>query len=288
MLSRSIFAIITILALATLACAVTVDLPVDEIRTSALQTTPVQVSIPTSGIANLTLEFGAGELKVQPGGGSALVDGVATYNVARLEPKITVAGGNVKVSTGNLNVNGFPSIRAKDFKNEWDLKLGDQPMNLMLNSGAYQGRLELGGLSLHSLEVNDGAADVSLNFSQPNRIAMEWLNYATGASHVTLTGLANANFSQMSFRSGMGEYTLDFSGSLQRDGLVNIESGASSVKVIVPVGVNAVVQYEGAMAGVELGGAWHRTTSGKYNLQGSGPTLTIIVKLGAGSLTLEN
>jgi hypothetical protein len=74
-------------------------------------------------------------------------------------------------------------------------------MHLVINGGAYQGRIELGGLSLLSLEVNDGASDVKLEFSEPNGVVMDTLKYSTGASNVELSGLANANFKSMVFRA---------------------------------------------------------------------------------------
>ena len=42
-----------------------------------------------------------------------------------------------------------------------------------------------------------------------------------------------------------GDYTLDFSGELQRDAVVNIESGISRVVVIVPREMNAKVYFKG-------------------------------------------
>ena len=54
-----------------------------------------------------------------------------------------------------------------------------------------------------------------------------------------MTGLANANFSTMIFSSGAGDYTLDFSGDLQRDATVTITTGLSNLKLVVPKGVAA-------------------------------------------------
>ena len=66
-----------------------------------------------------------------------------------------------------------------------------------------------------------------MKFPKLNRVEMDSLYYQTGASNVHLSDLANANFASMVFRSGAGNYTLDFSGELQRDAEVKIESGIS-------------------------------------------------------------
>ncbi len=288
MRSLSIVAMIFFLALASMACAISVNVPVQDFRTGPTQTLPINIDAPASDTANLTLDFGAGELTLTPGAASGLVVGVATYNIEQLKPEITVNGSDIRLSTGNLEVRGFPSIRTDNFKNTWELQLSSQPVNLKLNAGAYQGKLELGGLSLRNLEINDGAADVDLSFSQPNQVAMDNLLYTTGASDVRLLGLANANFSQLTFRSGAGNYTLDFSGSLQRDANVLIESGLSQVTVIVPAGVQAQVSLDGGLSNIELHDAWERLGSNNFALKGSGPRLLISIKMGAGNLVFRN
>ena len=53
-------------------------------------------------------------------------------------------------------------------------------MELLINAGAYSGRLELGGLSLERLEINDGASDVRVEFSQANHTEMSLFRYTTG------------------------------------------------------------------------------------------------------------
>jgi hypothetical protein len=115
---------------------------------------------------------------------------------------------------------------------------------------------------------------------------MSSLIYTTGASEVTLKGLANANTTEMTLRSGAGKYTLDFSGELRSDMDVNIESGVSSVTVIIPVGLNAQVITEGSMMTVSTSGSWQQSGD-TYRLTGDGNTITIHVKMGAGNLKLE-
>ena len=115
---------------------------------------------------------------------------------------------------------------------------------------------------------------------------MDTLRYDTGASQATLTGLANANFQDMDFRSGAGDYRLDFSGDLQQDADVSIKSGLSSIVIIVPEGTPATVHFEGGLVNVERSGSW-RMSGGLYTLSGEGPELTITVEMGAGNLELR-
>lgn len=275
------------LALASLACGISVQIPVDQIATGPTQTEAIDIPAPDASPVSLTLAFGAGKLEVEPGMGDALVTGEATYNVPEFKPKVTVDGGAVRLETGDLEIKGIPKF-GDSIKNQWDLQLGDMLIDLLVQAGAYEGDLELGGLSLNSLEINDGAANVRVKFSEPNRVKMETLRYSTGASNVRLVGLANANFDSMIFRSGAGDYTLDFSGELQRDMTVTVESGISQVVIVVPEGTSAKVNFSGGMTSVNTKGQWQKSNGAFVLGSGSGPTITITVDMGAGNLELRS
>lgn len=280
-MSIKIISAILVLAIASMACGFDVDLP-ERITPGAEVQESISVTGSGSGETRLTLSFGAGSLNLSPGAQN-LVEGTAVYNVPTLKPEIIRGEGSIEIKQGSLkNVVNF-----NDIKNQWDLKLGNAPIDLNINAGAYQGNYELGGLSLTSLTVKDGAAQVNLSFSKPNLARMSVLRYETGASNVTLSGLANANFSTLIFSGGAGDYKLEFSGELTENGTVNISAGAGSVQLIIPKGVNAKVTVESALATINLSSNWSQNGN-DYAQSGEGPTLTIIVKMAAGNLTITD
>lgn len=272
---------ILILALASLACGFNVNLP-DRPKAGPEVTESITVADPKSDETRLTVSFGAGKLTLSPGAKS-LVDGTATYNFTDLKPEIEKNGSDIEIKQGDLK--NFPPI--DEIKNEWDLKLGDMPMDLTLKAGAYEGNLELGGLALKNLTVKDGAANTDLSFSEPNQTVMSMLRYETGASNVKLTGLANANFSTLTFSAGAGNYTLDFSGKLQRDAVVTVNAGFGDLSLVVPKDVNAIVTVEGAALNVNHSSGWAQNGQ-KYIQKGSGSTLTVLVKMSAGNLVITD
>jgi hypothetical protein len=278
---RKLMIFVAILALASMACGFGVNVP-ERAKPGPEVTEDILIPYPKEEDARLTLSFGAGELSLTPGADD-MVDGTATYNYERVKPVIVIDGGDVNIKMGETNLNFLPSYN--DLKNEWDLKLGGQPMDLTIESGAYTGQFEFGGLALTSLTIKDGAADVELAFSEPNQTDMSIFSYATGASNVTLKGLANANFSLFDFSAGAGDYTLDFSGELQRDASIKVEVGLSNVIIIVPDGVDAIVTVESGASNVSAGSGWSRSGN-VYKQAGEGPTLTFVVEMGAGNLTL--
>lgn len=276
-----IISAILVLALASMACGFSFDLP-EQVKAGPEVKESIAVTDPQSDETRLSLSFGAGDLKLSPGAKN-LVEGTVIYNVEDLKPEVIEDGAEITIKQGN-----FESLPPFDgMKNQWDLRLGDSPMDLVIEAGAYTGDFELGGLALNNLTVNDGAADVSLSFSEPNLVEMDEFTYTTGASDVTLEGLANANFERFIFNSGAGDYTLDFSGELQRDATVSIDSGLSDLRLVIPSGVNAVVTIDSALVDINIGEGWSQRGN-TYTQSGDGPTLTIIINMGAGEITITD
>ena len=145
----------------------------------------------------------------------------------------------------------------------------------------------MGGLALKNLKINDGASDVNISFSEPNLVEMSEFSYTTGASDVKMAGLANANFKTFVFNGGAGDYTLDFSGELQQDATVSIDSGFSDLTIIVPTGVDAVITIDSALADINFGDGWSQSGS-VYKQKGEGPTLTIVINIGAGNISVRD
>ncbi|HJS19623.1 MAG TPA: toast rack family protein [Anaerolineales bacterium] len=274
-----IISAILVLALASMACGFSFNIPdVPEAGPDVEES--ITVEDPGSDETRLSISFGAGELKISPGAEN-LVDGTAIYNVEDFKPEVVENGSSIEIKQGNLQ--SLPPLQ--DLKNEWVLKLGSAPMDLVISAGAYEGTMELGGLALKSLEVNDGASNVDLSFSEPNPIEMSILRYSTGASDVKLSGLANANFSTLRFSGGAGNYVLDFSGELQQDAVVTIDSGFGNVSLIVPQDVNAKVTVEGAAININHDSNWSQNGD-DYTQDGEGPSLTFVVKMAAGNLLI--
>jgi hypothetical protein len=280
---RKLLPVLLILALGLTACGFYVSLP---ITLTPGPTVVEQINIPlpanTSQTVDLSLAFGAGKLMVHPGA-STLVSGTATYNIADFKPTMTTNGTTVRIEQGNWRLNGIPDF--SNIKNDWDLSLGSQPLNLSIEAGAYHADYQLGGLALTNLTVKDGASDVKMNFASANLTEMSLLSYETGASNVSLTGLGNANFASLTFKSGAGNFSLDFAGGLKRNGSVNLETGVSNTTLIIPSGIPVQLTVDGGLANVSYGSSWSKNGS-LYTQTGSGPQLTVVVHIGAGNLTL--
>jgi hypothetical protein len=117
--------------------------------------------------ANVTLEMAAGELDLR-GGAKELIEGRFEFNVPEWEPKVeTSRNGShavIKISQPHeAHLGGNRRYR-------WDLQFNnDVLLDLSVNCGAGQARLNLGDLSLRSVQTHMGAGQVDLDLrGKPN------------------------------------------------------------------------------------------------------------------------
>ena len=146
-------------------------------------------------------------------------------------------------------------------------------------------RQHLGGVPITQLKIQDGASKGTVTFDTPNPVRMSTFSYKTGASSINLTGLGNANFEDMIFEGGTGNYELDFSGALQDDANVRITAGLSNMRITVPAGTPCKVTVTGGLSNISPRGTW-TISNNVYEQTGTGPLLTINIEMGLGNLDL--
>ena len=283
MLKKNILVVLCILIFMSLACST--NLPVIEIQPEDTQ--KMNISVDPSGTnaatTNISVAMGAGKLNIQSGT-EKLVEGTITYNVPQWEPVLQQTSESVQLKQAVEEFN-FTKLPVGEYLNEWDLMLGSYPITFELQAGAYDGTLDFSGIPITNLSISDGASSAEVLFSTPNPVQMENFSYKTGASNVSLRGLSNANFDYMTFVGGAGNFTLDFSGTLQHEANVDIESGVSSVEIRIPEGINCKIIISGDLIDTSVKGSWV-VENDTYRTENEGPLLTIHVQTNIGSLTL--
>ncbi len=271
-----------LLMAASMACSFTVNLP--EASVGPTQTFSIQEPLPADAeVVKLSIEMGAGELEIE-GNSEFLVEGEIQYNIQEWKPEVIRDENSLLIRQGQKENLRIPT---GEVVNRWQLKLGDTPLDLDIAAGAYKGTLNLSGVPLTRLNIQDGASQAEVRFEEPNPVKMESLRYRTGASEISLYGLGYASPAFLNFEGGAGSYTLDFSGTLQQDIIANISSGVSNVKIIIPPGTPARVVIDGALNNVQPRGTW-RIANNVYETDGEGPEIEITVNMGVGNLELVN
>jgi hypothetical protein len=139
------------------------------------------------------------------------------------------------------------------------------PLDLDLQLGGTESRLELGGLTLRSLRLECGATDASVAFSQPNRTRMSDLTIDVGAADLLAVNLADANADQIRVHGGVGVVDLDFGGNWTRDLTLDTRLSVGKLILRVPADVGIRIDLDRLLAGfehdgmVKREGAWYST-----------------------------
>jgi len=263
-----------------------------KLEVGELRTKELLVPLGNAESAEVLLRFGAANFLLKPGA-TELLEGEVTYNVDQLEPETeySSSAGKVRVEISprrGAEIRGLPTERVR---NDWEVWLTKEiPLSLRIEAGAFSGDFDLSGLCLANLEMRTGATKSTVSFEEPNSQELERMEIETGASELDILGLGYANFEEMTFKSGLGRYTLDFTGPLNRSAEVRIETGISQVTIIVPESTGTKVMLEEEVSDTDIYG-FRRLEEKEYvndTFEEAENTLVIKVRMGLGSLTLRS
>lgn len=202
-------------------------------------------TIPSEGCRrlDLQLDFSAGVIEVAPANFDDLMK-LDIYYTPRF-----VTYDIDKSTRGDQCVVVLESDRRRqgwdldESENEWTLQLSKKyPTSIEMDIGACEGRMELGGIPLTDLVLDIGAADLEIEFSEPNPTRLEELSVDCGASSLEINGLANANVGSMEFDVGAGSCEIDLRGEIKGEILIDISVGVGSMDVILSPDVALMVE----------------------------------------------
>jgi hypothetical protein len=118
--------------------------------------------------AEVRLQMGAGELRLNSADQSALLEASFEFNRERLRPEVTY---RVIGDKGVLDVRHGRSrgIHIGNTRNRWDLVLGRAvPLDLDIDLGAGHSELDLRDLKLERVEIDMGVGEVNLDLRGPH------------------------------------------------------------------------------------------------------------------------
>jgi hypothetical protein len=232
------------------------------------------------------LTYGAGELRVQPASGTLLYRLQMRYDERQFRPVTAYdrATGRLRLGVegirrnqrvqrgGNATVELAPSV----------------PTDLKLEFGAGQANLELGGLSLRSVDLSTGASDTQVRWSAPNRVPAGTVKIASGASSIRVRGLGNARAERLQFEGGVGEATLEFDGAWNRSTSLDVDMGVGSLTLRIPRSLGVRIEKDSFLASfspsgmVRRGDAWYTR-----NWDGARNKLTVRISAALGSINVQ-
>jgi hypothetical protein len=242
------------------------------------------------GVEHLDVEvtYGAGSLELAPAEGDLLYRFETSYDASTTRP---YADFDPAAGTLRLGIRGREEGVSGNFGDEAHASVAlapEVPTSLEIRFGAGQADLELGGLALDQVQVQTGASETTLRWSEPNRIQARQVRLDAGAASLEAIGLGNANAAEFEIRGGVGETTLDFGGEWSRSASARVRMGLGSLTLRLPRSLGVRVEKRGAMTSFDGAGLVKRD-NGYYsrNWESAETKLTLDIDAALGSIAVE-
>jgi hypothetical protein len=183
------------------------------------------------------LEYAAGTLRIKPGKPAELYRMDLVYDEDRFVPlsDFDMTSGSVLLglrAAGDAGVrvvsrNQLQQVAVVAFSPRVDLRLD-------LTLGAADAEVDLGGLSVRTLDLKTGASRSVVRFSQPNLTRCQGAEFSAGAAELTVIGLGNSRCDHIEFEGGIGKVTLDFSGTWTSSARVQVKMAVGELTLRLP------------------------------------------------------
>ncbi len=182
--------------------------------------------------AEVRLRMGAGELRVRGADQEALLEAEFRFNRERFRPDVDYRLFDDKglLEIGRQRRRGVP---IGNIRNDWDLRLTKSvPLDLDIDLGAGESRLDLRGLTLSNVAIDMGVGEMRLDISGPHsRSFRVKIDGGVGSVRVSLPSDVGV---RVKVDKGLG--SVDARGLVKQDGrYVNEAFGRSDVTIEIDI-----------------------------------------------------
>ena len=188
-------------------------------------------------IKNVKLEadIGLARLHIEPQDGGDIFAGKAYYDADKFRVDMEYETHGDKVDIFLYSEQARRKLNLDSDDNDWRVVLSrDYNWDIDLEVGFAECLIDLSGIPISDLSIDIGASECDLEFNQPNPIVMEMLDIDAGAGELKIEGLGNANFEDMRFDGGAGDFLLNFEGEFEGFRKVRIDIGVGAVELEIP------------------------------------------------------
>lgn len=242
------------------------------------------------------IEFGAGELNLGESRSEKILEAEVSYDPSYsdffFDYQKSKNEGELFMGTELEEEKGVNLGDVKE-RNWWDLKFTDKiPINFQIDVGAAESELDFTGLKIKDLDIDLGAAKGVIMFRKPNPERISRMSIDAGACKLEMEGLGNANFKEMDFDGGIGDFTLDFSGELKHRAFVAIDMGLGRLTILLPQDIGVKIESKDSIVSslsIEKGD-FHETEEDVWVNEKYGEAegeLNIEIEIGLGAVDVE-
>jgi len=188
------------------------------------------------------VQLKVGQIEVEPGSNNNSYELELHYNELAFEPVVEFVREG-EVADLSIGLEGEGKSFSGFGQNRLFLRLSPEtPLELETNNGVGECNINLTGMKLRSLVLESGVGETTLRMLEANPISCEEVRISSGVGELELVGLGNLSFEELEFQGGVGKASLDFSGSWDTIGEVDIEVGVGGITLLLPTGIGAQIR----------------------------------------------
>jgi len=240
----------------------------------------------------LRVEVDAGEVRVAPGSSSNEARVRLTYDADQFHHSFRF---NEQRNSLEILFDKDKWLKHDDghMRAELDVELptaADLDLDFEITAGEVE--MQLGGLRVANFALETVAGEVNVDFEQPNKIEMETLDLNTKIGESNFRRLGNARFRNAEIDGGIGELTIDFSGSMLKDASAAVDLDIGETKVILPRDAGAKVSVSKFLFLSHIDMPFEMQKEGRYyysqNYNESSRNFQLRIDAGIGECRIEN
>jgi len=194
---------------------------------------------------NVRMDIGAGTIDLKKNDTGDILDADVEYDPDELWVDIDYRKSKDR---GRLQLESRTKDKHIDLDEEdnyWNLEFTDKiAISFEIDIGACEADFDFTGLKIDQLDMDLGASSIEVDFRRPNPERISEISIDVGASSLEINGLGNANFEELSFDGGVGDFTLDFSGEFKHRAYVDIDVGLGSLTILIPRDAGVQIRSE--------------------------------------------
>lgn len=151
--------------------------------------------------------------------------------------------------------------------------------------------MQLGGMRIVEFVLKAWAGEVDIDFNEPNRSEMRFMEVNTKVGESALRNLGNARFVNAEINGGIGEMTIDFRGDMLKEASADVDLDIGETVILLPdkSGTKLSVSKFAFLSQVEL--PFRLEKEGRYyyteNYRKLDRTFLLHVSTGIGELRIE-
>jgi hypothetical protein len=236
---------------------------------------------------HVSVQYGAGTLELRPAPEALLYRMDLRYDEEASSPL-----SEYDADAGRLRL-GLTGVRGRNMRGRQSgsatIELAPTvPLDLKLEFGAGDATLDLGAMTLRSVDVSTGASRSRVRFDAPNRTEASEVRFASGASTLHVSGLGNARAERYRYQGGVGDATFEFDGEWTRGADVRVEMGVGALRLRFPRELGVRIERRGILSSFQPEGMERRDNAWySAGWEGAEHRVTVAIESAVGSVDVS-